>query len=675
MHRRQDIQGIRAMAVLAVIAFHAGLPIPGGFTGVDIFFVISGFVITSMLNRELQQKDTFNLLDFYFRRFKRLMPALALVVACTMLLSVLLLTPQTSIVKTSAWTGIGAILTVANVTIATRTGGYFDSSAESNPLLNTWSLSVEEQFYFFFPVVLLASHICARRGKLWRYFPIVVVALLGITSFTFAVIGHSYIGLSSKLQILFGFYSPITRAWEFAAGVGLAFAGSRFSIRSVWLSQLFVYLGLILIGIGFFVFSGKTPWPGISTLLPVVGTIFLIHAGTLNKDARNVAKANFLSTKIFVFLGNISYSWYLWHWPLIALAGASFGYDPFTLSCAAVVSLIPAITSYYYLENPIRQCQIKERLNAVILVVSTILPAIVICMLVLYANIHHYGSDKIKAFQQSVDQVHVSNASGCGQGYVSNTSSDTTCLWNADGRNKPIYLIGDSNADHVSEGVIAASKQLDRPVKIFTKGGCSFLGSSWSDQTDVIQNNCLQFVANVLMLLKKSDPGIVIVGMSDSIWSRGPSVGPTRSDESNDPKIAHPYLQADLILKINQIKNDGHQVILLQPVPKFIGNNNEVLFDHAKCNTISILYEICPKKISIELKYAQALQRAAREAISKAALLTDSSLIDLQAFFCPQTICSNKDIDGQLLYRDAGHLSVQASLRLTNLFTSALRKE
>lgn len=154
--RRDDIQGLRAVAVLAVLIFHAGLPLPGGFAGVDVFFVISGYVITLMLLREFSATGGISLKAFYKRRFWRLMPALSLLVSVVVLLGLVVLPPfgeQEVLAKTA----VGAMLSVANFVISSSVGGYFDAPAEANPLLNTWSLSVEEQFYLVLPIALLGA--------------------------------------------------------------------------------------------------------------------------------------------------------------------------------------------------------------------------------------------------------------------------------------------------------------------------------------------------------------------------------------------------------------------------------------------------------------------------------------------------------------------------------------
>jgi len=199
------------VAILFVVLFHAGLPMPGGFVGVDVFFVISGFVIASMLRREWDRTGRIRLGNFYARRFRRLTPALAVMVSFVAVFAALTVSPFGT-QQVTGQTGIGALLVSANVVIQRSTGNYFDAAADLNPLLNTWSLSVEEQFYLFFPVTILTFWMLARRFHRLRTTPLVIVAVVGLVSFTLAL--ATYFGpLSLPIPGPFtGFYSPITRA-------------------------------------------------------------------------------------------------------------------------------------------------------------------------------------------------------------------------------------------------------------------------------------------------------------------------------------------------------------------------------------------------------------------------------------------------------------------------------
>ena len=226
-NRRPDIQGLRAIAVLMVVAFHAGLPVPGGFVGVDVFFVISGFVIAATLQREWDQSHGIRFARFYMRRLKRLTPALALMVTVTMLLTAVVISPLGA-QQNAAKTAIGAMFIASNIVIANTTGGYFSLAAETNPLLNVWSLSVEEQFYLGFPFLLALGWAIVRRRRGLSAVPLILVGSIVLVSFLLALVDEGGLAFPGSKDAL-GFYSPLPRAWEFAAGafIALAISGRR----------------------------------------------------------------------------------------------------------------------------------------------------------------------------------------------------------------------------------------------------------------------------------------------------------------------------------------------------------------------------------------------------------------------------------------------------------------
>lgn len=342
---RPDIQGLRAVAVLLVVAFHAGLPFPGGFVGVDVFFVISGYVITNMLLREWHEYGHIRLGRFWRRRFFRLTPALALMIAVTFVFSALILFPSEQ--RIAFQTGIGALFLVANVVIARNTGGYFDAAAEKNPLLNTWSLSVEEQFYLVFPLLLVAALIAWRRSSRLSWAPIAVVGCVGAFSFALTLWGQTS---SGQLVTALNFYSPFTRSWEFAAGSVLALATwGRLPLKRFWGELLAVAGGLGLLG-AVFLIGPSTPFPSAWTLIPVVSTTMLIAGG--NAIGR---RQRLLTNSVMVRIGDWSYSIYLWHWPLIVFAIALGFWQSTWLALAAIASLVPAVLSYRFVEQPLRQ--------------------------------------------------------------------------------------------------------------------------------------------------------------------------------------------------------------------------------------------------------------------------------------------------------------------------------
>jgi peptidoglycan/LPS O-acetylase OafA/YrhL len=350
MGRRLDVQGLRAVAVLSVVAYHAGLPVPGGFVGVDVFFVISGFVITAMLRREWETTGRISLGAFYKRRFKRLTPALAVVVGVTAVTAGLVMSPLGPQQRVSE-TGLGAMALIANWVIASTTGGYFDAPAAANPLLHTWSLSVEEQFYLVFPALLALGWFVAARRPARRHTATIFVTLLGLGSFGIALVGvnplvHSW---------LFGFYSPLTRAWEFAVGALLALVTVK-SVRGL------AAAGALLLAASFFLIDDRTTFPGLWTLLPVAATALLI-----------VGRPRALTLRPLVQVGDWSYSIYLWHWPLIVLA-TTFGWSR---TAAAALSFLPAVASFRWVERPLRSSQLPRRRFALLVAAVVMSPLIV----------------------------------------------------------------------------------------------------------------------------------------------------------------------------------------------------------------------------------------------------------------------------------------------------------
>lgn len=290
---RPDIDGLRAVAVLGVILFHAGLPLHGGFVGVDVFFVISGYLITKIILRETKEK-TFSLSNFWIRRIRRILPAATVVTLTTLCAGYLILEPTSfSALGKSA---IAQSAMLANV-FFWRSSGYFSESSDLQPLLHTWSLSVEEQFYVVFPI-LLAFFLRRNRETL------LVLALASLVSFSI-----SAWGVFSHPSATF--YLLPTRAWELAAGALLAIMEPKFRIRGVS-KELAAASGLGAILISMVFFSEETSFPGTAALLPVGGTVLLIAA---NCDAPTLI-GRALSIKPAVAIGLASYSLYLWHWPV-----------------------------------------------------------------------------------------------------------------------------------------------------------------------------------------------------------------------------------------------------------------------------------------------------------------------------------------------------------------------
>jgi len=661
-NRRNDIQGLRAIAVGTVVAFHAGLPVPGGFLGVDVFFVISGFVITAMLGREWAKSQTIRFSTFYARRFRRLTPALALLVVGVVALSALIASPMGD-QQNTAKTGIGALLLSANIVIAQTTGGYFDAPAAANPLLNTWSLSVEEQFYLIFPLVLFLGWKLAKK-KRTKHAPVFLVGMVGLISFAIAMVESTGRAIPLLPTWLSGFYGPTSRAWEFAAGAILAL----FAHKIEPLIKKNIGLALGVLGIAglvssLYLVTDATIWPGPLTILPVVSTVCLLVAGYCESNA--VSK--FLGRSPFVHIGNISYSLYLWHWPFIVFALILWPTTPGVAALAAIASILPSLVSYRWLEQPIRNLRNVRKKKMTFIVAITMVPPIVLALGLWSAADHGFWNQRVQQFVASVQPLHAGNAAGCNKSIAPSERKPTTCVWNANGSGTPVYLVGDSHADHLSEAVIAATTQLDQPLTIATANACPF-NDVYFSSTAAPRSSCRQFVQKTLQWFKQQPPGIVIVSASSVYWnSKVFSAGLTPNTMTRDLETKRANLKAGLTSTVKQLEATGNRVVLVQDVPYFASPyvSDPRQFSALKIASGQDLGTQMPRD------FADKKQQAARTANALVAQNTGAFVLDLREFFCPKNLCRTQ-IGRTYLYRDDGHISIAAAEQLAPLFRKIL---
>ena len=347
MKYRSDIDGLRAIAIVAVVAYHAGIPgVQGGFVGVDIFFVISGYLISRLLIEEIARSDSIDLLDFYARRIRRLFPALFVVVIATLIAGAAIWTPLENL-SGLADSAIATATYLSNIYFWKNTG-YFELPANEAPLLHTWSLAVEEQFYIIWPLLALTAVAASRRRNI-EFILLLTAGLLIILAISF---GISFWGTQNRPVA--AFYLMPTRAWEFALG-GLVAVLEPKLVKSLVpaIRRAFASLGLLAIGASIFLFTSATPFPGSAALLPALGTACVIAGGTARST---LWPARLLGASTFVRLGKLSYSWYLWHWPLLTFLRIREFNEP-TILWKIVVSLLAlclAWVTYRYVEQPIR---------------------------------------------------------------------------------------------------------------------------------------------------------------------------------------------------------------------------------------------------------------------------------------------------------------------------------
>jgi peptidoglycan/LPS O-acetylase OafA/YrhL len=337
---RPDIDGLRALAVLSVVLFHFRIPpFSGGFVGVDIFFVISGFLITRLIWSEIGA-GRFAFLDFYERRVRRILPALFAMLAVVTVASVILLFPQ--MLVNYAMSLIATAGFASNFHFWGYTS-YWAPAAVEQPLLHTWSLAVEEQFYLIFPPFLLMFRHRSQRVVLW--------AMIGTLALSLAISV-----VSVRYSPVSAFYLLPSRFWELLTGSVLA-VGRFTPLSGIILRNAVAAIGLAMIAYTVFALSAASPFPGLNAIPPCLGAALVIYAGTGVTDAHPAPLVNAaLATRVPVFIGLISYSLYLWHWPIIVLATAVLprALDAGQTIVAIAASFLLATLSWRFVEQPFR---------------------------------------------------------------------------------------------------------------------------------------------------------------------------------------------------------------------------------------------------------------------------------------------------------------------------------
>lgn len=442
---------MRAIAVLSVVLYHYGAPIQGGFTGVDVFFVISGFLIGGILLREHRATGRIDIFAFYIRRFRRLAPAFFAMLFVTMAIGWLILLPFEY--REFAKSAIATTVYLSNV-LFFRSAGYFDTASEEKPLLHTWSLAVEEQFYIVLPLLFLGLA-WARRSFLATLVLLWIISLLACVLLT-----PSY---PTAAFFLFPF-----RAWELLSGVLLAiFFAERSSAPTLHASVSLI--GLLSICLGFLIIPAGAYFPGYFALLPVVGTVLLL----LNGNANNVVNTA-LSGKLATFFGRISYSLYLWHWPILVLAlylrGDELGL--FELSLWLLISILIATLSWRYIETPVRQ---NTRISGRKIFLGTA----ALSVLALAASGVIFKRDGIVTRFSDQAQIHINATADFLQDWsrcyiAENGALEGIELCPIGPEGDPEILVwGDSHVRAMREGLDLASLEAKVPGVIIWRAGCA----------------------------------------------------------------------------------------------------------------------------------------------------------------------------------------------------------
>lgn len=639
---RPDIDGLRAVAILLVVAFHAGLSgFSGGFIGVDVFFVISGYLISFLMLREMDQ-GTFRISNFYNRRAKRILPALFGVLAFLLLSGFVLLAPHEF--RALAKGMIATLLSGSNIYFW-QSASYFEPKTELNPLLMTWSLGVEEQFYLLFPLLLWVLRKKSPRVKISTVSLLILASLLACA-------------IATRTAPQAAFYLLPTRAWELLAGVMLALFHKQFGEKASVLPKFIAHslgtCGVAMILIASARYDKLTPFPGIAAILPVLGATLFIAA-------RGAWTNRLLANPVLRGIGKISYSWYLWHWPMLSLARivADRPLDRITTLWIVALSLLAAIASFYILETPFRRSQlpIAQSLRRYAFASA--------CFLIAASAI--FALKGIPSRYPQVARVEretgMWGTAGCLQFYgASHPRFDAHCT--PQGTGNVVALIGDSHASAIADGLRQTLRGQNARLFELTKASCTPLNGVGLDNPLAPQDfpECTRFNQEVLQFLV-TQPSVRAVVMA-GYWSlplSTPGASLRTVTSSAAPQDASQLLALGLSQEIAQLQAAGKAVYLLQDSPSFAFDPVRNIMAHDIPARKMLAQLVSPPTLSssegVAAERIFPADQHARAVLSQVAVQHPGvHLIDLQKELCSPDLC-RFEAEGLSLYRDERHLT------------------
>lgn len=484
MTYRAEIDGLRALAVLPVIFFHAGFSIfSGGYVGVDVFFVISGYLITSIIITEINAKK-FSIVNFYERRARRILPALFWVSFICFPFAWLLFTPND---LRDFGQSLLAVSTFSSNILFFLESGYFENSAELKPLLHTWSLAVEEQYYIFFPLLL---------SLLWKFGVKRILAVL-ILIFL-ASLGYAHVGINNNPSA--SFYLLHTRIWELLLGAFIAFyLHTNSFIKSKPINQILSLSGALMIIYSIITFDENTPFPSLYSLVPTIGTGFLILSALPNTLAYRL-----LTLKPIVFIGLISYSIYLWHQPLLAFVKYQYYGDlsESLLFLICLLSIFMGWLSWQYIEKPFRD---KNYFSRKTIFQISLTGMILLSLIGIILDVNEGFSSRVQFSNALSNSFLRPSSAGCFDTSMNHSAKNWGCFLGAKKNGVDFLLFGDSHSLSLINAIDNIASEKGLSVFYTGSNGClPFLGIQLVGRNDQNENNCKLLNERVLEFSKQN---------------------------------------------------------------------------------------------------------------------------------------------------------------------------
>jgi len=668
---RPDIDGLRAVAILSVVFCHANVPvITGGFTGVDIFFVISGYLIGGHIYSEVCA-GSFSYLRFYQRRAKRILPAFFAVMAFTLLAALVLLSPLEA--SKCARTAFAATLSVSNL-LFWHSANYFQTKSDLIPLLMTWSLGVEEQFYAVIPVLMV---LLARIRRKWTLTAILAGCALSFLLAQYQLDGHSQRAFQAA------FYLLPARAWELGVGVALA-AGEQRGWRKLSVARISLaagLIGVILILAPLFLLDAHSLFPGAAALPSVLGTAMLIAVPS------SWVNRQLLSLPPLVFVGRVSYSWYLWHWPLLAYLNILFGGRmPKAVPITAIaVAFVAAVLSYFFIEQPFRR-SIQAPRPLLLRYAAVSAGLLATCGAI-------WLSHGLPQRYPQLAQMEAANPALSSDPCLIDNDDDQPNLsphcFDPTNPRPAVALWGDSHAAALAPGVRSAAAEQGYGLIQMNKAACLPLTGAlrYIPLIPAQAERCLAFNRKVLSLLQ-SDHRIRIVilagdwaGCLDRTWERGwLTADPAHASTIPSLDAARTLFAESLTAQIQTLRAAGKVVLVLEDIPNFDFDP----LDRVRSARIPVR-RVLSSWLGVEdagdsgfapngVASADALANATlRQAVPSE---VGVELIDPKPALCAVSgRCAYRDGD-RLLYADSGHLTLYgAHYAVRNLRLPAVTPE
>ncbi|WP_202959337.1 acyltransferase family protein [Pseudomonas sp. CK-NBRI-02] len=637
------IDGLRALSILAVVLYHAGIAqVPGGFVGVDIFFVISGFLIVTHIIGSIQS-GSFSFGEFWARRALRILPPyLLVIVVCSAVAPFILVLPK-ELTEFGNQVSYSAGMLANHYFLGQQ--GYFDGLSDTKPLLHLWSLAVEEQFYLFAPMAIFGLYLVTRRMKDER----AVLTSFVVVALAFALSLYGCILLSgSGAGKNYSFFLMPLRAWEFIAGGAIAFAVpyaqrfNRFALDSAALA------GIVAISYAILTFNGKSPYPADKALVPAIGAAIVILCGVANPK---ITIAKILSLRPFVLIGLVSYAWYLWHWPLLTFGRIyNFGERDITFDLSMVaISFVMACATYIYVDKKVLAWRKSLKSGASWRHAAGVLAVCMpVCIVGIYIS-QYMAPSVARNFTEAQVPKTASNAGDCN---LHTAKGPSKCLAAA-GEKEIGLLIGDSHADAAYRGISHHAADSQSMLATLSSGGCAAIFNVRINNPDnAMRERCEKGRQNALEFVGQLNPKYAVLFSSWSIYSgKGYySLGEVGSSVSfSDTKLGFVSKLDETIDYLHRLGVE--RVLIVGPVPIFKASA-------PNCVLRSLHYGINPDKHCSVLR--SEVERSRADVVSwlkeASADRHEVKFIDPIDYFCDADVCRSYGNEG-VLYTDTNHVS------------------